>query len=190
MRLINLPKINLFKKIIINLIIFLFIIFALLFFIIFPTINNINHISSDIETQKIDLEKKYIKTQNLKQISTDLNKIKPELSKLDQAFINKNSELDFIALLEKIATKNNVDQKINFGNTQSIENEVYEKIPLQLLIQGSFFDQLNYLINIESLNYYINIKSLEISQQEINTDNKKMPQTLLNLKLIADTYWQ
>ncbi|MBU0897947.1 MAG: type 4a pilus biogenesis protein PilO [Patescibacteria group bacterium] len=191
MKLINLPKINLLKKIIINLIIFLSIIFTLISFIILPTIKNINHIGSEIEIQKVDLEKKYIKTQNLKQISAELNKMEPMLSKLDQVFINKNNELDFITLTEKIATINNVYQKINLGSDQSIKNETYKKIPLQLSIQGDFINQLNYLISLESLNYYINIKSLELSKQEIDiTNSKKLPLTWLNLKLIADTYWQ
>ncbi|MBU0880206.1 type 4a pilus biogenesis protein PilO, partial [Patescibacteria group bacterium] len=167
------------------------IIFTLISFIILPTIKNINHIGSEIEIQKVDLEKKYIKTQNLKQISAELNKMEPMLSKLDQVFINKNNELDFITLTEKIATINNVYQKINLGSDQSIKNETYKKIPLQLSIQGDFINQLNYLISLESLNYYINIKSLELSKQEIDiTNSKKLPLTWLNLKLIADTYWQ
>ncbi|MEK7557648.1 MAG: type 4a pilus biogenesis protein PilO [Patescibacteria group bacterium] len=191
MKLINLPKINLLKKIIINLIIFLSIIFALIFSIILPTIKDINYMGSEIEMQRMNLEKQYIKTQNLKQISANLNKIEPTLSKLDQVFINKNSELDFVTLIEKIATINNINQKINLGSDQSIKNETYKKIPLQLSTQGDFINQLNYLISLESLNFYINIKSLEISKQEINIANsEKLSPTWLNLKLIADTYWQ
>lgn len=192
MKLINLSNISLIKKIITNLIIFLFTIFFLISFFILPTIKDIKHVGNEIETQRTNLEKKYAKVQNLKQLAKNLNKIEPELDKLDQIFINKDDELGFITNLEKIATTNNINQKINLGGNQLIENKIYKKIPLQISTNGSFSDQLNYLINLESLNYYINIKSLEISQEKNNIKNntEKLPQTNLNFLITADTYWQ
>lgn len=192
MKLINLSNISLIKRIVINLIIFLFTIFFLISFLILPTIKDIKRIGNEIETQRTDLEKKFVKVQNLKQLTKNLNKIEPELNKLDQIFINKDDELGFITNLEKIATTNNIDQKINLGGNQLIESKIYKKIPLQISTSGSFSDQLNYLINLESLNYYINIKSLEISQEKNNIKNntEKLPQTNLNFLITADTYWQ
>ena len=183
MSLINLSKFSLRKKIIINLFASLAVILALLFFIILPTIKKINQIGYEIEAQRVELEKKFIKAQNLKQLSKNLNEIKFELAKLDQVFINKDNELEFITALEKIAAANKIDQKINFGN----EDKIYKKIPIQLLTQGNFADQLNYSLNLESMNCYINIKSLEISAVKIIDSNAK---GLIQMNILADTYWR
>ncbi|MFH1233465.1 MAG: type 4a pilus biogenesis protein PilO [Patescibacteria group bacterium] len=181
-------KINLRKKIIINLFTPFAIILALIFFIILPTIKEINRINNEIEAQKINLEKKFIKGQNLKQLSKNLKEIEFELTRLDDIFINKNNELEFITTLEKIAATNKVTQKINLGNDQLIEGKTYKKVPLQLSTQGNFTNQLNYLLNLESLNYYINIKSLEIFASKAIIDNSaKEP---LQMNLSVDTYWQ
>ncbi|MEK7202801.1 MAG: type 4a pilus biogenesis protein PilO [Patescibacteria group bacterium] len=180
------------KKILISLFVFFIVILTLLFFIILPAIREINRIGRDIETQRMDLEKKFNRGQNLKQLSKNLNEIEPKLVKLDQIFINKNNELEFITALEKIAATNKINQKITLGNSELIEGKIYKKVPIQLLAQGNFIDQLNYLLNLESLNYYINIKSLEISKTKnfIDNSSKDFPQANLNLLLSSDTYWQ
>lgn len=181
-------KLNLRKKIIINLSAFFAVILALLFFIILPTIKEINNIGYEIEAQRIDLEKKFIKAQNLKKLSKNLDNIEPELTKLDQVFVNKNNELGFITALEKIAATNKVAQQINLMDSQPIENGIYKKVPLLLSTQGNFTNQFNYLLGLESLNYYINIKSLEISQVRPIFDNSA--KELLQMNISADTYWQ
>ncbi|MBU0637110.1 MAG: type 4a pilus biogenesis protein PilO [Patescibacteria group bacterium] len=186
MKLINLPKFSLRKKIIINFSVLLIVIMSLAFFIVMPAMGKIQKINNEIEMQRVYTEKKYVETQKLKQLSNNLNQIKPELNKLDQIFIDANSELEFIITLEKIALANKIDQKININNNQSTKNNGYKKVSLQLLTQGSFINQLNYLLAIESLNSYINVTSVEISSTKANAKNE----TLLSLLLIADTYWK
>ncbi len=87
----NLFKFDLKKKIILSMAIFLLIILGLLLFVVIPTVRDIKNMSREIEEQRLDLEKKYIKGQSLKQLAENLKMIEPELVKLDKIFINQPS---------------------------------------------------------------------------------------------------
>lgn len=196
-------KINLKNKIIAILVGFVLIIFGLIYFIVVPAIRDIKIIGGEIEDQRIDLEKKYIKGGSLRQLTENLKIIEPKLSLLDQIFINKNRELEFITTLENQANEAKVVQKINLSPPPTTENQEFQKNDLQLSVNGEFNEQLKYLINLESLNYYINIKSLELSatprsgqpapviknsSQEIAVLNSDFND--INLSITADTYWK
>ncbi len=191
-------KFNLKNKITASMIIFLALILSLIYFIVIPTIAEIKSMGTAIEAQREDLEKKYLKGQSLKQLTENLSKIEPKLELLDQIFINKNRELEFITSLENEANKNQITQKINLNAPEKTENQNFQKTNLQLFTKGGFINQLHYLINLEKLSYYINIKLLEISPAAIGKQNKADSQELLpsagetnnlNMYINADTYW-
>jgi len=174
---------------------FLLVIFGLLYFIIIPTIADIKSMSGEIEEQRIDLEKKYIKGQSLKKLSDNLKSIELKLDLLNQLFINKNRELEFITTLENRASLNRLNQKINLSSPQVADNQDFQKADLQLLLTGKFTRLLKYLLDLESLGYYTNIKSLELSparSQEAVSDEAAAPDNLINVTMFinADTYWR
>lgn len=196
-------KIDLKNKIIASLIGLVLIIFALIYFIVVPTIKDIKTMGEEIAGQIIDLEKKYIKGNSLRQLTENLKKIEPKLNLLNQIFINKNRELEFITTIENEATDSQVSQKINLSSPKNTENQEFQKNSLQLFTRGGFNQQLKYLINLESLDYYINIKSLELSSspgdrpavsgldnngQETSISKNELNE--INLSLLADTYWK
>jgi len=192
-------KLNLKNKITASLIGFLIIILSLIYFIVIPTVNDIKAMGQTIEAQREDLEKKYIKGQSLKQLTENLSKIEPKLDLLNQIFINKNRELEFITSLENEANKNQVSQKINLSAPQKVENENFQKTSLQLITNGGFIKQLQYLMNLENLRYYINIKLLELSLtadgEQLKANNQgALPAPAetnnLNMYIDADTYWE
>ncbi len=185
----TLLKFNLKKKIYLSLLVFLIIILILIIFIVVPTIRDIKNMSNKIEEQRLDLEKKYIKGQSLKQLAENLEKIEPELVKLNQIFINQNRELEFITTLEEIAAKNNINQKINLGAVSAAENQNFKKSTLQLYTSGSFTDQMNYLLSLEALNYYININSIDLNPSGI-TPNGQSASGGINMLINAETFWQ
>lgn len=192
-------KINLKNKIVAALVAFGLILFALIYFIVIPTIKDIKTMSQEIEEQRIDLEKKYIKGNSLKQLAENLKKIEPKLSSLDQIFISKNRELEFITTVENEANKNRVGQKINLSSPKATENLEFQKNNLQLFTKGEFNKQLKYLLSLESLGYYINVKSIELtptaSADKAETGGQEPsaaagPTTNLNMFINADTYWK
>ena len=189
-------KFNLKNKIAASVGGFLLVIFCLLYFIIIPTITDIKNMSGEIEEQRIDLEKKYIKGQSLKKLSDNLKSIEPKLDLLNQLFINKNRELEFITTLENQAGLNRLNQKINLNPPQAADNQDFQKADLQLLLTGKFSRLLKYLQDLESLGYYTNIKSLELSpaqgQEAVSDEEAAPPDGSININMFinADTYWK
>lgn len=186
-------KFDLKNKITISLVGWLAIILSLVYFIVIPTVKEIKVINNAIEAERQDLEKKYVKGQSLKQLTENLNKIEPKLKLLDQIFINKNRELEFITSLENEANKSQVSQKINLSAPQPEANQNFQKTGLQLFTKGGFLKQLKYLLALERLSYYINVKLLELSpagREPIKIENQAAGETSsLNMYLDADTYW-
>lgn len=187
-------KFNLKNKITVSLVLWLAIILSLIYFIVLPTIKEIKAMGDAIEAERQDLEKKYIKGQSLKRLTENLNKIEPKLKLLDQIFINKNRELEFITSLENEANKSQVSQKINLNSPQKEENQNFQKTGLELFTKGGFLKQLEYLSALEHLSYYVNVKLLELSpasREQIKTESQPFREAAsLNLYLSADTYWQ
>jgi len=202
MALKNFNKINLQQKIILNLVILFLVIGGLTYFVSLPAINSIKKIKSEIEEQRIDLEKKYMRGQSLKKLAENLKKIEPELEKLEQIFIKTEEALGFITSLENLSDTSNINQKINLITPKNQPNEGgYKKIPLQLLASGNFFNQMRYLINIESSKYYINVKSLEMTasaqpiqkqtrQEEGAPVEEEIKKPTVDILILADTYWK
>jgi Tfp pilus assembly protein PilO len=184
-------KLSLKNKIIASIIILILIILSLLYFIVIPTIIDIKTMGKEIEDQRTDLERKYIKGQSLRQLTENLKKIKPKLELLDKVFVNTNRELEFITSLENEANKNRINQKINLGLPQETNNKNFQKINLQLYANGGFTRQLKYLMDIESSNYYINIKSLDLSSSPTGAPSASPDEAnYINLFINADTYWK
>lgn len=193
------PKFNLKNKIIATLTGFALIIFCLIFFIVIPTMQDIKTMGGAIEEQMMDLEKKYIKGNSLRQLTEDLKKIEPKLDLLDQIFINKNRELEFITTLENEANNSHIAQKINLSSPDTAQKQEFQKNSLQLLAQGDFNGLLKYLMDLESLSYYINIKLLEITPitggGKTAVNNQAAAATEngtgnLNMLIDANTYWK
>lgn len=197
MRLNDLIKINMKKRIFAVPAVFILFIAGLIYFIILPAMKDIKEIGAQIESQRTDLDKKYYKSKSAKQSTKSLKAIEGDVEKLDRVFIGKNQELAFITALEEIANKNNINQNINLDLSSGGKNNKYGKIPLKLTAQGSFINQFNYLLDLERLNYYLNIKSLDLSaggeasaypplDKIINYGGGKN----IKMVILADTYWK
>lgn len=183
MKISNLKKINTRKKIsIISFAIAAFIV-CLIIFVIIPNISDIKKIGENIMQRRIDVENKYRKGQKLKKMAENLKIIEPQIEKLNQIFISQNDALKLATSLEEMAEKNNIKQKINLLTAQKTPFNNYQKMPLQIYIEGNFIDELNYILNLENLNYFLNIKILEI------TAGKDEGGTA-NMLIFADTYWK
>ena len=186
-------KYSLKKKIIAGPIFFFALAGSIIFFIIMPSIDDIKYIKEEVEMQRIDLEKKYVKGQSLKQLKENLKKIKPELEMINNAFIVSGHELDFITTLENFAHKNNVEQKINMNAFKDLnESQVLQKIPLNLSLKGNFTNLINYLIDLEASHYYININSLEIlstSAKSFVPNKNPNNSNNVSITLSANIYW-
>jgi Tfp pilus assembly protein PilO len=197
MNLDNLTKINMKKRIFIVPVVFILFIAGLIYFIILPTMKDIEETAAQIESQRTDLDKKYYKSKSVRQSTKSLKAIEGDVEKLDRVFINQNQELAFITALEETANKNNINQNINLDLSSGAKNNKYDKIPLKLTTQGNFINQFNYLRDLERLNYYLNIKSLDLSAGGGASAYPPLDKIIdygsgANIKMVilADTYWK
>lgn len=193
----NIKNLNIFKKLIITIFIFLGAIISIYYFFMYPAMNDIKKLKAEIKNQKIDLEKRIINEKNVDLLSQKLNKIEPQMVKLEKIFINQNQELEFITTMEGISQNNAVNQKINFEMTGAVKEQNYKKVPINLVIVGDYTNILNYISDINKLPYYINIYNLELSAGtsvgQIFSDNQLlMRDTKKNItaKILAYTYWK
>jgi Tfp pilus assembly protein PilO len=153
------------KKIAISITIVIAAIGLIIYFIILPTIKDIEAISEAVYAERVDLEKKYLRGQLLKKTVENFQKIEPEKDKLVSIFINEGEELKFITALERIAASHGLVQNLKLQTRREGSNNYYP-LPLEITTKGRFIQTLRYLKDLERLNYYFNIFSLNLSNGE------------------------
>jgi hypothetical protein len=166
---------------------------VIIFFITYPTISYIQDIKEKITEQHRDLEIKYQNAKQLKKNSEKINQLQDKLVVLDDIFVKQEQELGFITTLENIATKNNIDQKINLikATPKTSTSKATSKTPpeenmgFDINASGSYKNILAWLLEIEQLTYYINFESLNINttSTEINNTSEN-----ITIKLIGKVY--
>lgn len=196
----NYNKITTRQKFTIAVAVFLLFGFSAFYFLLRPTARRIEKLKADIITEKAAAEKSVSGQENSVILGDKLKKIEPELSKLDRIFISQNRELEFITILEAMAEKNGVEQKINLNIAAAKTEQNYKKIPLELNLRGNFPNLIRYLADLEASSYYANIRLLEISagagsgrggtMLEARDAGKEPGAENLQMQITADTYWR
>lgn len=193
-------------------IILLFIIFfsALIYFAIMPSVVVINDLKKKIIDEKINSEKQYQIERSAIGLNKKISEIEPGIKTLEEVFVNKNRELEFITILESVANKNNVEQKISLisptsgdkspkstKKTDTVTKEVASDnliAPISITLTGNYKNVLNYLSELQSLKYYINIDGLDFitgsTGDYLPDDNSGKRNKIITLNIIAKTYWK
>lgn len=189
------------KQKIINLLALSVLVIALVvYFLAIPFADQIKKSKKTIVAEKIKLERQLIRQKNSAEIEKTINQVKNDIKIIEDSYINKNNQLEFITTLEGIASANKVEQNINLtqiGNKD--KKSSYIESPLVLELSGRHDNLIKYLLDIEALNYYINIHSFEIFAGQniatngaisdaLNDNNKKNDN--LRMRLTATTYWR
>lgn len=131
---------------------------SIAWFIIIPTLRDIQQITSSIQEQRNEIEEKYQRGQLLRKLMDDFKKIGPDKDRLATAMIAPGGELDFIITLEQLASRHDVD-----FDPQRQSPAPPGTFPLQLSLRGSFIQLMQYLQDIERLPTYFNVRNLEIT---------------------------
>ena len=155
---------------------------AIIIWIDIPAAKNIYKIKADIEFQRVDLEKKYAKSQQMKKMALNLGKIEGDIDRLNKIFISEYRELEFITQLEQIALNNALTQDINLNKGEVESKGPYHSSVLYINCQGGYENIIKYLSDLESLDYYINIEDLNLVSGEESGQH--------NLTLKASTFWR
>jgi len=186
-------KLNARYKIIIIVCLLLAVAGGLAYGVIMPAFDSIQKMKKDIQVRRVEIERKYQQRKVIGDISKKVEKIKSQISLLNDPFVLNNKKLEFITKLEDLAERNRIQQDISLMTEEEKDMGVYKVIPIKILAVGEFQDQLNYLIGLETLKQYINADYLKISSQnrgpfQENSDEQKKPKKVKML-IRANTYW-
>jgi len=169
---------------------------AMIYFLTIPATDSIKDSRNDIINLKIDLENKIIREKNISTLNEKINKIEPQLQKINQIFISKNREIEFITALEGLENKHNIKQKLNINlNSPNQDNDLC-KIPLNINASGNFQNLMDYLAGIESLNYYINIENISLTKNNAGDYNSRtstpgqVASNQMDLSISGYAYWK
>ena len=170
---------------------------AIIIFIIYPNIQKIFLTNNDILVRKNELEKKQANDYSLQEIINNYRQHEPKIAELNKTIRTQNRELEFITTLETIAEKYNLEQKINIGAYEDIKDTDFKSMPLQLILEGDYIDNLKYLQDLESLSSYINIKNINITSEisktpkQVNENGEQIAiEKITKMVIVAETYWQ
>jgi|GEM_PF-1439726 len=153
-------------------------------FLIYPNYRQIIAISREIYDQKINLEKNYQRSQEIKELYKNLATIKNGQKNIDGSFVFEGQELEFITALESLAKNNGLRQDINLGTPTP--NHQFQKLTIHLEIGGDFVPIAKYLSELEKLNYYISINKINIKPVTATADDPGAIQASLD----GEIYWQ
>lgn len=173
------------KKINITIAVTLAVSLCLYFFLLDPVMDAIKKKKETISNLKIEMVNNREKALNMDILTNKLQKIEPQLEKLDSAVVMDSSGLDFIVAVENIAKKNDIEQHLDLKpQIADTSNANYQKTPLSIMAEGKLDDIYDYLDDLESMNYYFNIEEFSIEANDMENTKKA------NLKLDGWSYWK
>lgn len=144
-------------------------------FIIVLNLYQIKTTSQYIHQQQLILEKKLQMGQNIKEISKQYKQILAEMDLINNIFVVKGEELEFITTLEKIASDNNLELRIDMSEPDSEDS-----IQLSLVLSGEYNSILLFIEKLESIPTYYNIEEITIANQGLLSEVSHLRATRLN----------
>ena len=176
-------KLNSRNKLLLTFGIFIVLIVLFSFFLILPSLNDLNGMQDSIETKRKEIELSYSKGNDAKQVFKKIKEIDQQIEKLNSIYITDGRQLEIITKFEDFSSKHNVTETIGINPNSDKKPSKFKKIDLTINTIGSFNNLMDYLADIESLNYYVNIYNVDISPN--SSDNSSSD---LMLKLGAEIY--
>lgn len=147
---------------------------TIFFFVILPAVNDIKAFNDRIQLERMAVENKYTSRRNIKNIIADLKYVVDGLAPLEkEMIIQKDSEVEFVNGLEKIADKNNLAQKIRIAPAAQGQSEkMAARQNISIALSGGYIDTLRYLDDLEKSKIYIIITNVNISSASENIGGK------------------
>lgn len=153
--------------------VFLLLCFMLLAFFIYPVFLDIEKISKDILSKKIEAASLDVQNRELEAFKKNYKEYGASLEKVHQSFVDTQNPVGFIEFLEKIAADSNVDPDINLNTPPKKEGQAgTSPTVFQIFIKGDFLDILAFSEQLERGPYLIKVKNVSIKKVEKSTAGK------------------
>lgn len=150
-------------------------------FIIFPLLKEINLGSEELVSQKANAIAIEEKTENLKKLSGIFQAAEPDITKINDLFINAQEPIGFIQFLEKISQESQVESKYSITAYNKDKKDTWPSLDFKIIISGSPANFLKFLEMLENAPYLIAVQNLNVAQML----DKKIIQVTLVFKVYA-----
>lgn len=140
-------------------VIFLFFI-LIVAFVVYPALVEINRANAEIMAERAKLQQKLAMGLNIKKIARDLENIKEPAKKLDEIFIAKGDELEFVNQLEKMAGQNGIDIRLNSDFISQNAKPGVNRVEIQMGISGDYQRLIGFMDELEKIKTYVNLTTL------------------------------
>ncbi|MDO8499104.1 MAG: hypothetical protein Q7S66_00390 [bacterium] len=171
------------KKVILSVAILATTVSLILASVIWPAAKQILKINQETDALLKTVELRYENAKNIRKNLSKTQSIREEVVGFNKFIFTKDDGLKLITLLESIADKNGVTQKIENSN---IDNPAAEYTEVNITVQGNFIKTFGYLVDLENTDYFINIGSLELTTAPSRTATKN--EQNINIRLSINLY--
>lgn len=135
-------------------------------FLFIPTFKANAGLASSITLAYAQLDAQYANRKNLLSSHDKVAHASEVEKNLSEQFVDEGKEIDFIKIIEELASKNNVEQHIQL--TQSEGGEVPEiKTRFALTINGTYRNTMQMLLDMEKSTPLILVNSMDIRPGEV-----------------------
>ncbi len=148
------------KKIILIVVLFLLSSAGIIVAIIIPSVRSVRELESETVELRTYMEKKYQQTHTIRQTVEEGDQMRSSTRAFPERIYRSTQTLELVTMLEAIATRNNVSQKINSTNLDQITEG---RAVISLTINGNYPNVLGYLKDLENAPYFINVTTLALS---------------------------
>ena len=173
-------KLNIERRTILILTLFVIMIAVILFVLILPTINYIKTLNTQTYDLRQYLEKKYESNHSLLNSKQKIEEIKVASADYENYIFFKGDELKLITQLESLSSLYQITQKID---STDLDKPLNNSIHISLVLNGNYQNLLQYLTALEKQNYFVNIENLQFSPG-FSLANNNTEASVLNLDLV------
>ncbi|MEI7497865.1 MAG: hypothetical protein WCK11_01105 [Candidatus Falkowbacteria bacterium] len=159
--------------------------------IITPCMADISKIKNEILGQYTAMEKKYQSAMKSRNTIETIKKIEPQIATIDQMFIPKNEQLQFITSLENSAASSSLKAVISLKSDSKANSD---KVLFSITSEGVYRQQIKFLRHLEKMNYQINVTKLDfirsggvVTPSDVNSN---FDSNNVTMNLDIETFWK
>lgn len=151
-----------------------------------PSLTKIRTITTSIDTERTELEKLYTRGQVVHEVKIKLEQAKKDIPLIEATILKSGTELEWIKLIETMAARHSIDQKLNLGAT--VQENGLSMIPFTMEVKGDWRDVIAYVRDIERLDWYIRLTNFEATQDS-NDTKTLLGNGRVSALIKIDTFW-
>lgn len=169
---------NLQRKILILIVLFVAISGAAVFFGILPLISAVQTKTVEVQEKRIKLATVKKEQENFVVLSRNFNSVSSQIQNLDSLVLKSNNSLTFISALEKYADESGLSFDLDLAELQASHD--IQAVPTAIRVQGPFHGILSFLQTLDTSPYYIVVSSVRMLQ---------LDESRIEMTLQGNTFW-